>query len=60
MDYFVPQGLATNEKGEDFREAAGSAYDSWTYDVEAAKELWKSRSWRAQRFLILYFNVRRY
>lgn len=37
MDYFVPQGLATNEKGEDFREAAGSAYDSWTYDVEAAK-----------------------
>ena len=42
MDYFVPQGLATNEKGEDFREAAGSAYDSWTYDVEAAKELWKT------------------
>lgn len=36
------RALATNEKGEDFREAAGSAYDSWTYDVEAAKELWKT------------------
>ncbi len=42
MDYFVPQGLATNEDGEDFRESAGSSYDSWTYDVDEAKKLWET------------------
>ncbi len=42
MDYFVPVGLAANTKGTDFRADAGDAYDSWTYDVEKAKELWKT------------------
>ncbi len=41
MDYFVPSGLATNSKGEDFRVAAGDGYDSWTYNVEEAQELWQ-------------------
>lgn len=41
MDYFVPVGLAANTKGTDFRADAGDAYDSWTYDVEKAKELWQ-------------------
>ena len=58
MDYFVPQGLATNEKGEDFREAAGSAYDSWIIRCRGSKRAVEDRSWRAwKRFLIFYLNV---
>ena len=42
MDFFVPVGLATNAHGEDFRGAAGDGYESWTYDVAAAQELWQA------------------
>jgi len=41
MDYYIPAGLASDSSGQDFRAAAGSSYDTWTYDVTAARELWQ-------------------
>lgn len=42
MDFFVPVGLAASADGKDFRDSAGSSYESWSYDVAAAQELWKT------------------
>lgn len=41
-DAIVPQGLAISSKGTDFRDDAGQAYDSFTYDVAAAQEAWNA------------------
>ena len=39
-DYVIPNALAVDSNGTDFRATAGDGYDAFVYDVAAAQEAW--------------------
>ncbi len=39
-DFVIPNGLAVDADGKDYRESAGISYPNFTYDVDSAKVEW--------------------